>query len=240
MTGSTRRILFVVTSNDRLGDTGKQTGFHWEELTTPYYAFEEGGYRVEFASPSGGRPPYDPGSLDDDEEERPESVRRFLDDEDAKERLGASKQTGDISMDGFDAVYLPGGHGTMWDLPGDAGLRRLLRDADQQGKVIGAVCHGPAGFVGAEGADGEPLVKGRRVNCFTDDEEKAVGLDDVVPFLLESKLRELGGDFEKADNFEACVVSDRNLVTGQNPASCGKVAEQMLVALRRRQRSAAE
>ncbi|MDX1710824.1 MAG: type 1 glutamine amidotransferase domain-containing protein [Rhodovibrionaceae bacterium] len=240
MNDSARKILFVVTSNNRLGDTGKPTGFHWEELTTPYYAFEDKGYSVDFASPQGGEPPYDPGSLKDEERERPQSVRKFLGDDQAKQKLKASKPLDEVSMDDFAAVYLPGGHGTMWDLPYNRELNRLLRQADLSGKPIGAVCHGPAGFVGAEGADGEPLVKGHEVNCFTDEEEQAVGLDDVVPFLLESKLRELGGEFKKADKFKACVVSDGNLVTGQNPASCGELADKMLDELNRRRQHAAE
>jgi putative intracellular protease/amidase len=240
MAENTNRILFVVTSHDRLADTGKPTGFHWEELTTPYYSFQEQGYEVSFASPAGGKPPYDPGSLKDDESERPESVRKFLADDAAKERLANSRSLDTVSMDDFAAVYLPGGHGTMWDLPNNRALGRLLKQADTQAKPIGAVCHGPAGFVGAEAADGEPLVKGREVNSFTDEEEQAVGLDAVVPFLLESKLRELGANFRKAGKFEACVVTDGNLVTGQNPMSCGQVAEKMLEELARRRQHAAE
>jgi len=231
MSDPANTILIVVTSNDKLGDTGKPTGFHWEELTTPYYAFREAGYEVEFASPRGGKPPYDPGSLKEDENERPDSVRRFLEDEAAQGNLNTSKRVDDLSMDDYAAVYLPGGHGTMWDMPDNEAVHRLLRQADQQGKPIGSVCHGPAAFVGATGADGKPLVSGREVNAFTDEEEKAVLLDEVVPFLLESRLRELGASFKKADKFQACVVKYGNLVTGQNPASCRGVAEQLLTLL---------
>jgi putative intracellular protease/amidase len=240
MAERSNKILFVVTSHDRLGDTGKPTGFHWEEVSTPYYIFEKQGYSVEFASPSGGKPPHDPGSLKEDESERPESVRRFLNDDTAKRKLSESKPLDEVTMDDYAAIYLPGGHGTMWDLPNNQALIRLLRQTDVQAKPIGAVCHGPAGFVGAEGADGEPLIKGREVNCFTDEEEKAVGLDDTVPFLLESKLREIGADFKKSGKFEECVVSDGNLVSGQNPASCRGVAEKMLEELDRRRQHAAE
>lgn len=231
MSDPANTILIIVTSNGKLGDTGKPTGFHWEELTTPYYAFQDAGYEVEFASPEGGQPPYDPRSLKDDEAERPQSVRRFLSDETAQGRLKASKRLDDVSMDDYAAVYLPGGHGTMWDMPDNEVVHRLLQQADQQGKPIGSVCHGPAAFVGAAGADGQPLVSGREVNAFTDEEEKAVQLDQVVPFLLESKLRELGAKFKNADKFQPCVVADGNLITGQNPASCAGVAEQLLARL---------
>ncbi len=143
-------------------------------------------------------------------------------------------------MSRFDAVYFPGGHGTMWDLPHNSDVAALLREADEQGKVIGAVCHGPAAFVGASGANGEPLVKGRTINSFTDAEEQAVELDETVPFLLESKLREEGGDFTKAEKFEACSVADGNLVTGQNPKSAEGVANKMLEVLDKRHSAAAE
>lgn len=228
---TTRKALFVATSNGQLGDTGKPTGFHWEELATPYYILEEHGCAVEFASPNGGRPPHDPGSLKDNQEERPESVRRFLSDQEAMRKLETSRALEEVSMDDYDVIYIPGGHGTMWDLPGNDALAGLLKQADSQGKIIGSVCHGPAAFVGATDADGNPFVKGRQVNCFTDEEERAVGLDDVVPFLLESKLRELGADFTHAGKFEACVAVDGNLVTGQNPPSCAGVAEKIVALL---------
>ena len=231
MTDPSKKVLFIVTSNGELGRTGKPTGFHWEELATPYYIFGEHGYGVDFASPKGGNPPYDPRSLKDDEAELPPSVQTFLKDNRALGRLEASRPLEQAGVDEYAAVYLPGGHGTMWDLPQNQALQGLLREADRQGKIIGSVCHGPAGFVGAERAEGDPLVKGREVSCFTDEEERAVGLDDVVPFLLESRLRELGADVKKAGKFKPCVVADGNLVTGQNPASCGGVAEKMLELL---------
>jgi len=231
MNDSRQNVLFIVTSNDRLGDTGKPTGFHWEELATPYYTLEESGYGVEFASPKGGLPPHDPGSLKDDDSERPESVRRFLADDTAMNKLKASQRLDQPDLSGYAGLYIPGGHGTMWDLPHNEDLGRLLREADSMNKVIGSVCHGPAAFVGVSSGDGDPFVKGREINSFTDEEEQAVGLDGAVPFLLESELRDLGGRFTKSGKFEPCVVVDGNLVTGQNPPSAAGVAEQMVALL---------
>lgn len=225
------RILIVVTSHDSLGDTGNPTGFHYEELTTPYWRFVDAGYDVDIASPEGGKAPHDPGSLADDASERPASVQRFLDDETAMHRIDNTLTLADVDGDDYVAVYLPGGHGTMWDLPDNAALATLLGQAYDAGKPVAAVCHGPAGFVGVTRGDGQPLVAGKKVNAFTDAEETAVKLTDVVPFLLETKLRELGGEFEGAANFEEKVVRDGNLITGQNPMSARELAETVLAAI---------
>lgn len=240
MTG-TPRILIVMTSNDMLGDTGNKTGFHWVEMTDPYWAFRDAGYQVDLASIRGGRPPEDPGSLAEDPSDRPESVRRFQDDTAAMAQLEATLPIADVDPTGYDAVYLPGGHGTMWDLPYSGALGDLLVRMDNEDRVVAAVCHGPAGFVGATRPDGEPFVKGRKVNSFTDDEERKVSKDGIVPFLLESRLRQEGARFEHAGPFEACCVTDGNLVTGQNPQSAEPLARAVIDAVEeRRQRRAAE
>ena len=219
-----RKVLFVLTSNQKLGDTGRKTGAHAEEISTPYYVLLDAGFEVEFASPQGGETPLDAVT---ERGQNAESVERLLDDQYAMDKVKLTKRLDQVLAEGYLAVYLPGGHGTMWDLPNDARLGQLLVGMYEAGKPIAAVCHGPAGFVGATRSDGEPLVKGKTVNCFTDAEEQAVELDGVVPFLLESKLRELGATVETADTFTAKVVEDGHLLTGQNPMSAQPLAERL-------------
>jgi len=225
------KVLIVLTSHTRLGDTGKPTGFYFEELAAPYWAFTDAGHDVMIASVAGGPAAHDPASLKADIAERPAPVQRFLDDPTAMAKLAATQQVADVEPSAYDAVFLPGGHGTMWDLPGSDALARIVGTLFDAGKVVGAVCHGPAGLVSATRADGRPLVEGRRVNGFTDAEEEAVGLTAAMPFLLESRLRELGGHFEGGPNFKPYAVRDGNLVTGQNPASSALVAGHVLDAL---------
>ena len=236
------RILIITTSNATLGETGRGTGFHYSEMTTPYWRFIDAGYQVDIASPKGGAAPHDPNSLPEDESEREDSVKRFLADDAAMHKIENTLKLEDVDGGDYVAIYLPGGHGTMWDLPENPSLTTLLAQAYDAGKPVAAVCHGPAGFVGVERSDGQPLVAGKRVNSFTDAEETQAGLTDVVPFLLESRLRELGGEFEGAANFEEKVVRDGNLITGQNPASAAGLAEAVLEAIEeyRNAREAAE
>lgn len=226
-------ILIVTTSHDRLGDTGERTGLWLEELAAPYWAFVDAGLQVTLASPKGGAIPVDPRSREQDGANAP-VVERFLDDPGAREAAANTRPLADVNADGFDAVFLPGGHGTMWDLPGDARLAALLGAVWEAGGVVAAVCHGPAGLLGARDAEGRPLLQGRRVTGFTNSEERAAGLDAVVPFLLEDRMRELGGRFEQVDDFQPFAVADGRLVTGQNPASSGDVAERVIERLRAR------
>ena len=225
-----KRILIVTTSHDQLGDTGKKTGFHLTELTHPYYAFKDAGHTVDIASVKGGEAPIDPGSQKA-ESENAESAERFLKDDAAKAALRETLAIADVNPD----IYLPGGHGTMWDMPENETLARLVSAFYQAGKPVAAVCHGPAGLVGARDANGEPIVKGKALNSFTDEEERKVELDGVVPFLLESKLRELGATFEGGAPFTDYAVRDGNLVTGQNPMSLESLSAKVLEALREAQ-----
>lgn len=225
-------ILIVLTSHDRLGKTDNQTGFHYEELTTPYQHFIEADYGVTLASIKGGKPPHDPNSLKDDIDKNPASVIWFIANEEAKEALQQTTPVSQLQAGDFDAVYLPGGHGTMWDFPKNADLNALVSDFYQKGKPVAAVCHGIAGFIGAEDKMGQPIVKSKHLNCFTNAEEKDVGMDDTVPFLLETAMRELGAKFECSDKFQKHVVRDKNLITGQNPASAKGVAEAVLDSLK--------
>lgn len=237
-----KRVLIVTTSHAEMGGTGHKTGVWLEELAAPYYALKDGGADVTLASIAGGQVPFDPRSLpqqagqDDGEQpaeqqDVPAAVRRFLADEDAMRAARTTPAVQDVAGQTFDAVFLPGGHGTMWDLPASEALARLVGSHFDDGRIVAAVCHGPAGLVTARRADGKPIVKGRRVNGFTTSEEDGVGLTQVMPFLLQDRLAELGGRFENGPDWQPYAVRDGNLVTGQNPQSSELVARHVLAAL---------
>lgn len=225
------KVLFILTSHDKLGDTGKPTGFYIDEMAVPYWALTDAGHDVTIASIKGGHPPIDPNSLDDDTSKRPQPVTRFLEDADARSKLDDTPPVATLKAGDYAAVFLPGGHGTMWDFADNADVARLVSGVYAGDGVVGAVCHGPAGLLGATKPDGTPLVAGLRVNGFTDSEENAAGLADNVPYLLESRLRAQGGVFEGADDWQAFTVTDTRLVTGQNPQSAEKVGAAMVAAL---------
>jgi len=225
-----KRILMVLTSNDRMHPTDRPTGLWAEELAEPFYALTDAGAEVTLASTAGGPVPIDPGSMKPPGENEP-AVDRMLQDEALQRGITHTHRVDELAMADFDAVFFPGGHGTMWDLPGSDGVRRVVEEADAQGKVIASVCHGAAGLVTARRPDGEPVVAGRRVNSFTDSEERAAGLAEVVPFLLETRLRSLGAHFEGGPDWEPHAVRDGRLVTGQNPRSSRRVAELVIEAL---------
>ena len=223
------RALIILTSHGSLGDTGNDTGFYWEELATPYWALVDHGLEVDLASVLGGEPPADPGSAK--EENLNDDVRRFLADDTAMKALKNTTAIETVDGTAYRLVYVPGGHGTMFDLPRTPAVGKTIANAFDAGAVVGSVCHGPAGLLEATLANGKPLVEGRKVTGFTNSEEKAVGLEDVVPFMLETRLRELGGDYSKADDFQVHAVRDGRLVTGQNPPSSKRVGELMIEAL---------
>lgn len=220
------RALFILTSHDRLGDSGKPTGFYWEELATPYWALSDAGWTVELASIRGGEPPADPASAQGDALNA--DVRRFMADDAAMNKLRNTEAVDQLAVSGCDIVFLPGGHGTMWDLPGSRPLGDLLAEAWDKGAVIGAVCHGPAGLLSARLPSGEPLVKGRRVAGFTNAEEEAAGLTGTVPFLLADRLTAQGALHQSGPDWQPFAQADGRLVTGQNPASSAEVAALML------------
>lgn len=223
------RILILTTSNDQMGKTGQATGLHLGELVGPYYLFADKGTEVVIGSVKGGSIPIDPGTeLPENDKHNADELVRYLDDEELQKNLEESVALMGLEARDFDALYIPGGHGTMWDMPDNETLGALIGDMLDDGKVVGAVCHGPAALVGAKGHDGQPIVAERKVNCFTDAEERKVEKETMVPFMLETRLRELGAKFESQGLFQACVVVDGNLVTGQNPASAKGVAEKML------------
>lgn len=219
-----KKILFITTSHAALGDTGRLTGVWAEELAVPYAVFTDAGCVVDIASPQGGAVPLDPGSVQK-AGENPAPVERFLSDPVAQQKTQSALAIAQVDIAAYDAIYLPGGHGAMWDLPNDAAVTRAIERVFAAGKVVSAVCHGVAGLLTARAPNGQPLVAGRRVNGFTNDEEAAAGLTEVVPFLVETRLKDLGGLFEKAPNWESFAVQDGLLITGQNPASSARVAE---------------
>ncbi|MCQ0091350.1 type 1 glutamine amidotransferase domain-containing protein [Roseovarius sp. M141] len=223
------RILMVLTSHDEMGDTGNKTGFWLEEFAAPYYVFKDAGAEITLASPKGGQPPIDPTS--DSEDAQTDDTRRFKDDADAQAELANTQTLSDITADGFDAIFYPGGHGPLWDLAEDADSKRLIETFAISDRPVGAVCHAPAVFRHTQGLDGQPLVSGRRVTGFANTEEDGVGLTDIVPFLVEDMLKANGGNYEKGDDWASFVLRDGKLVTGQNPASSADAAREMLALL---------
>jgi putative intracellular protease/amidase len=210
-------ILMVLTSHDRLGDSGRKTGFWLEELAAPYYVFTDGGATVTLASPLGGQPPLDPRS--DAPAYQTDDTRRFRSDPAAEASLASTVKLTGVSADDYDAVFFVGGHGTMWDLAAEPACIALVETIFAAGKPVGAVCHGSAVFRHAKAPDGAPLVRRKRVAEFSNTEEMALGLTEVVPYLVEDMLRANGGVYSQADDFQSHVITDGNLVTGQNPAS---------------------
>jgi putative intracellular protease/amidase len=223
---SSPRILIVLTSHNQLGNTGHPTGFWLEEFVSPYYTFVDAGAAVTLASVQGGNPPVDPKSYQ--EESQTEETRRFLADVEAQAALSHTIAIDRVNVEDYDAIFLPGGHGTMWDFPTSQALTDKLEAFDRTEKIIAAVCHAPAALVSAKNISGEPLVKGKVVTAFTDNEERAVQLETVVPFMLETRLRELGAKFDSGDDFLPQVCQDGRLITGQNPASSQPAAKLLL------------
>ncbi|WP_201585743.1 type 1 glutamine amidotransferase domain-containing protein [Psychrobacter sp. HII-4] len=221
-------ILMVLTSHDKLGDTGKQTGFWLEEFAAPYYAFIDAGVEVTLASPAGGQPPLDPSS--DTEDAQTKDTKRFKEDSEAQKHLANTKKLADVNASDFDSVFYPGGHGPLWDLAVDQDSINLIESFIKQDKPVALVCHAPAALKSVK-VDGEYLVKGKTVTGFTNSEEDAVGLTDVVPFLVEDMLKANGGHYEKAADWESFVVADGLLITGQNPASSEETAKRLMTKL---------
>lgn len=211
------KILMVLTSHDQLGNTGKKTGFWLEEFAAPYYAFKDAGADITLVSPKGGQPPLDPKS--DEADSQTDATRRFKADAAAQAALAHTGKLAEVSASGFDALFYPGGHGPLWDLAEDADSIRLIEAMVAAGKTVSAVCHAPGVLRHVKAADGSPLVKGKNVTGFTNTEEAAVQLTDIVPFLVEEMLVKNGGNYSKGADWQPYVVTDGKLITGQNPAS---------------------
>ncbi|WP_258128114.1 type 1 glutamine amidotransferase domain-containing protein [Achromobacter anxifer] len=223
-------ILIVLTSHDKLGNTGRKTGFWLEEFAAPYYAFLDAGATLTLASPAGGQPPLDPKS--DDPDAQTDDTRRFRQDPQAQQQLAATLPLAQVQAADYDAVFYPGGHGPLWDLAEDPKSVALIETMLAAGKPVAAVCHAPGVLRHAKTADGKPLVQGRQVTGFSNAEEAAVQLSDVVPFLVEDELKQLGGLYTSGPDWQPHVVSDGLLVTGQNPASSVGVANALLERLK--------
>ncbi|MES4907264.1 MULTISPECIES: type 1 glutamine amidotransferase domain-containing protein [unclassified Streptomyces] len=221
----TRKILLALTSHQELGETGRTTGFYVGEAAHPWKVVSDAGYEVDLVSVSGGRPPMD--GLDPSDPIQ----KAFLEDPRIAQKLAATARPEDITPGDYDAIVYVGGHGTVWDFPDNTGLARIARDIYEAGGAVAAVCHGPSGLVNLKLSDGAYLVEGKNVAAFTNSEEAAVGLTDVVPFLLQSKLEERGAKHTGAPDFEPHVVVDGRLVTGQNPASATALGEALVKVL---------
>jgi putative intracellular protease/amidase len=223
------KILMILTSHDKLGNTGEKTGFWLEEFAAPYYVFKDAGAKITLASPSGGQPPLDPKS--DDPASQTDATRRFKADYAAQAVLAATFKLADVSADDFDAVFYPGGHGPLWDLSEDASSIALIETMLAAGKPVAAVCHAPAVLRYPKTVDGTPVVQGKAVTGFTNSEEHAVGLTEIVPFLVEDMLKDKGARYSKLADWQAHVVTDGLLITGQNPASSEPAAKALLKKL---------
>ena len=223
------KILVVLTSHDELGNTGRKTGFWLEELAAPYYAFKDAGADIVLASPRGGQPPLDPKS--NEPASQTEATRRFEADRDAKAALAATVPLARVSSAEFDTVFYPGGHGPLWDLAEDPQSIKLIEATLAAGKPVALVCHAPGVLRHVKAPDGTPLVQGKSVTGFTNSEEAAVGLTDVVPFLVEDELKRNGGRFSNGPDWAPHVVADGLLITGQNPASSAPAAKTLLEML---------
>ena len=219
-------ILMVLTSHDQLGDTEFKTGFWLEEFATPYYIFKDAGVNITLASPKGGQPPLDPKS--DEADFQTEATHRFKDDKEAQDVLANTHQLSGISADDYDAIFYPGGHGPLWDLSNDSDSIALIENTFSAGKPVAAVCHAPAVLLNTKIADGSPLLKGKSVTGFSNTEEDAVELSQIVPFLLEDSLKENGATYTKGEDWSSYAVKDGLLITGQNPASSAATANALL------------
>ncbi len=224
------KVLIVLTSHGELGDTGKKTGFWVEEFAAPYYELAAAGAEITLASPKGGQPPIDPRS--EEAEAQTEFTKRFDKDEPLKQKLAHTLKLSDVKASDYDAVFYPGGHGPLWDLTKDANSIALLEAFQRQGKPMALVCHAPSALLHVKLSNGDPLIKGKNVTGFSDTEEAAVKLTDVVPLLLEDELKKAGGNYSKGPDWGVYVQTDGLLITGQNPASSAEAAKALLKLLK--------
>jgi putative intracellular protease/amidase len=226
-----KKVLFVLTSHDELGNTGHKTGFWIEEFAAPYYALLDKGVHITLASPKGGQPPIDPKS--DQPDASTPATERFKKDTATQEKLAHTIKLADVSEADYDGIFYPGGHGPMWDLAEDTHSARLIETFFNHQKPVAAVCHAPAIFKYTKNLAGNPLVEGKKVTGFSNEEEEAVQLTNIVPFLLEDMLKANGAHYTKVANWQPYVIQDGLLITGQNPASSELVAEKLLAEINR-------
>jgi putative intracellular protease/amidase len=228
------KVLMVLTSHDKLGNTGRKTGFWLEEFAAPYFTFKDAGAEIVLASPKGGQPPLDPKS--NEPNFQTDLTHRFEGDADAKAQLATTVRLDSVKAEDFDTVFYPGGHGPMWDLAEDENSIKLLESFLAAGKTFALVCHAPGVLRHVKTPDGKPLVNGKTLTGFTNGEEEEVGLTKVVPFLVEDELMNLGATFSKVKNWGVHTVTDGQLITGQNPASSGPAAKVLVEMLNKKAR----
>lgn len=224
-----KKVLIVVTSHDKKGETGESTGYYLSEVSHPWEVLHEAGYEMDFVSPKGGKPPVDGLNLEDP------TNKKFWEHQQYRNKIDNSLKPGEVKTDDYSAIFFAGGHGTMWDFSDNPELAKITADIYEKGGVVGAVCHGPSGLVNVKLSNGKYLVEGKKINGFTNEEETVVKLDNVVPFLLESKLIERGAIFEKSGLWQPHVAVDQRVVTGQNPQSAKGVGEAILAELKKLQ-----
>lgn len=229
MENSKLKVLIVLTSHDELGNTGLKTGFWSEEFAAPYYALSDAGIAITLASPKGGQPPLDPKSQLPDFQT--EQTKRFDADKDLQDKLAHTLTLDEVKEEDYDAVFYPGGHGPLWDLTYDKRSIALIEKFYGQGKPVATVCHASSALLYAKTAEGEPLVKNKQVTGFSNTEEEAVQLTEVVPFLLEEELKKEGGIYSKGGDWQSFVLQDGHLITGQNPGSSAAAAEKLIELL---------
>jgi putative intracellular protease/amidase len=225
-----KKVLFLLTSHSQLGNTGEKTGFWIEEFAAPYYELADKGYEITIATPLGGQPPIDPKS--DQEDAQTEDTKRFKTDADLQQKLATTVKLSEVNSADYDAVFYPGGHGPLWDLATNEKSISLIESFYNSNKPVAFVCHSPAVLKEVKREDGEYLVKGKKVTGFSNSEEKAVGLTDVVPFLLEDALQKNGAIYSKTGDWQPYAVEDGLLITGQNPASSKLVAQKLMQQLK--------
>lgn len=225
----TKKVLMVLTSHDKLGNTGQKTGFWVEEFAAPYYAFIDAGVEVTLATPKGGQAPIDPTSMLEDFQT--EATARYDSDTTAQAKIATTVQLSSLNESDFDGVFYPGGHGPLWDLTDNTDSISLIENFLKAGKAVATVCHASAALLNVKQASGEFAIKGKAVTGFTNSEEEAVQLTEVVPFLLEDELIKRGGDYQKAEDWHAFAIQDGLIITGQNPASSALAAEKLLAQL---------
>ncbi|EDP95058.1 ThiJ/PfpI [Kordia algicida OT-1] len=224
-----KKVLFVLTSHDELGNTGEKTGFWIEEFAAPFYTLKDKGIAITLASPKGGQPPIDPKS--EGEDAQTPATKRFNDDKETQKLLANTLKLATVNEADYDAIFYPGGHGPLWDLSEDPNSIKLIEAFYNNNKPVASVCHAPAVLKNTKNLDGTPLVKGKNVTGFSNSEEEAVGLTAIVPFLVEDMLKKNQGIYSKVDDWNSHAVKDGLLITGQNPASSEKVAELLLEEL---------
>ncbi|POY37591.1 type 1 glutamine amidotransferase domain-containing protein [Solitalea longa] len=220
-----KKVLFVVTSHDKKGDTGEPTGFYLAEVAHPWEVLHRAGYEIDFVSPKGGKAPVDGFNLED------ATNKEFWNDAKYRAKIENTMKPSEVKPEEYSAIFYAGGHGTMWDFADNKELAAIAQKIYENNGIVSAVCHGPAGLVNIKLSNGKYLVEGKKINSFTNEEETAVGLEKVVPFMLESKLIERGAIFEKSGLWQIHVVTDQRVITGQNPASAKSVGEATLAEL---------